>query len=902
MADLGNISQVTLPNGDIAHFKDSTAIERLDNFALKDIHPVLSKTYTNVYCSANSDPAGFLYFGAIHPTSYDVQWSILYRVHATIADQPLGEQISEVYISGMRDTYAAYRTWNEILHTSYRPYYNHLLYRCKQAGITNGYGHLLGLRFQSSWYSERASSARDIDVEILELKNCTFEFFDSMILYANAPGTGSTNYNTRDQFDATTQGNTMSGDRNTSPASDVRIVYSRFKAGEHGVKQYSFVMRDATGAIQSFTTTNGTAATKTKNPTGFRLGGIWYYEGSGNPAADAYMANNAIRTVSSLVDLRYSFNIATTNSLTPGPFYIVGTMHSDHLFYLDDVWWTQTEPTTEDGKVYIFLGTVYFEMSGSTQSNAYRVGFSGWNGAYWYKDGRFQEVVDTTFYAQNASTASNATNADKVNGHTVAKDVPSDAVFTDTTYTLASSGGNGLRLTPSGGSPVYTKVNTQDLVRPTALRGINDVTLHGQINSNRANRLAFLPADQIIIEKTVDGGATWTDAGISDQQKRALFAEVRPGIPLPRINDLPNVLCGIRITITAMKYDVPANTPETQKYNYWNSDHVLSQERYVTLREMYFWISATNNSMGVKVERATGGNSTNWQTAFYDPSFYMTGWSGPDYISFGLNNFGGGTTQTTNFWNYRITLMTKGANGSSTEYGSSTSALTVMEVRGYGESAWSGNSYAMYDHLYSKDDNMNAAFPATVTAKNFNGKINSHTVAKDVPSDAVFTDTTDLSQMTGTLGFAHGGTGQTSGINAANSLLNQLTTGSSTPTDNDYYISQYVGGGTTTTTYHRRPMSAMWTWIKSKIDAAYTNALTKYAGSDSAGGPANNVKGAAGTTNAYRHVWFSDNATETSRNYDDDFKYNPATNSVKVSGAYMTYNATTKSLDFTFDE
>ena len=179
--------------------------------------------------------------------------------------------------------------------------------------------------------------------------------------------------------------------------------------------------------------------------------------------------------------------------------------------------------------------------------------------------------------------------------------------------------------------------------------------------------------------------------------------------------------------------------------------------------------------------------------------------------------------------------------------------------------------------------------------------VNGHTVEKDVPSNAVFTDTTDLSQMTGTLGFAHGGTGQTSGQNAANALLNQLSTGSSTPTDADYYISQYVGGGTTTTTYHRRPLSALWTWIKGKIDAAYTNALTKYAGSDSAGGPANTVKGSAGTDNAYRHVWFSYNGNEPARSYDDDFKYNPSTNSVKVSGAYMTYNATTKSLDFTFD-
>lgn len=50
-----------------------------------------------------------------------------------------------------------------------------------------------------------------------------------------------------------------------------------------------------------------------------------------------------------------------------------------------------------------------------------------------------------------------------------------------------------------------------------------------------------------------------------------------------------------------------------------------------------------------------------------------------------------------------------------------------------------------------------------------------------------------------------------------NAMLNRLTTGTAEPTDNDYYISQYVGGGTTTTTYHRRPISALFNYIKGKL-------------------------------------------------------------------------------------
>lgn len=54
-----------------------------------------------------------------------------------------------------------------------------------------------------------------------------------------------------------------------------------------------------------------------------------------------------------------------------------------------------------------------------------------------------------------------------------------------------------------------------------------------------------------------------------------------------------------------------------------------------------------------------------------------------------------------------------------------------------------------------------------------------------------------------------------------NTMINTLSTGSATPQDADYYVSQYAGGGSTTTTYHRRPMSALWTYIKSKAGSVF---------------------------------------------------------------------------------
>lgn len=62
------------------------------------------------------------------------------------------------------------------------------------------------------------------------------------------------------------------------------------------------------------------------------------------------------------------------------------------------------------------------------------------------------------------------------------------------------------------------------------------------------------------------------------------------------------------------------------------------------------------------------------------------------------------------------------------------------------------------------------------------------------------------------------------------SMLNALSTDDAAPEDADYYVSQYAGGGEETTTYHRRPMSALWAYIKAKaatVFAALNHTHTK---------------------------------------------------------------------------
>ena len=48
-------------------------------------------------------------------------------------------------------------------------------------------------------------------------------------------------------------------------------------------------------------------------------------------------------------------------------------------------------------------------------------------------------------------------------------------------------------------------------------------------------------------------------------------------------------------------------------------------------------------------------------------------------------------------------------------------------------------------------------------------------------------------------------------------MINGLSEATATPSDADYFVSQYAGGGTTNTSYFRRPVSALWNFIKSKL-------------------------------------------------------------------------------------
>jgi hypothetical protein len=264
-------------------------------------------------------------------------------------------------------------------------------------------------------------------------------------------------------------------------------------------------------------------------------------------------------------------------------------------------------------------------------------------------------------------------------------------------------------------------LETTRLTEPPYVTGNVTITSKPLFDILRADRTAFLPASQIIIEKSIDGGVTWEDAGISDTNKAKLFTGQRPSIAIPRKDGMKNTDCMLRITITGMKYNVPLGTAETAKYNYWNSNYVIATERYFTAEDAWLWVNSNSDRIYCKVERATGGNPNNWITV---REAFLSGWAGGNYIKLGGANFGGGTSQTGNNWNWRFIFRTA---TTSNDFDNAklrqtyiTQSQTIHHIKISGRNVWTSPNNLMYhDHLYTWDEYQNAIFPKELKAKTF---------------------------------------------------------------------------------------------------------------------------------------------------------------------------------------
>jgi hypothetical protein len=337
------------------------------------------KTYSGIYGTANDFENATFYFGAILPTDYYRQWHVKYKVTAYVSGQDDYNGQFEVEFWGGHNARTIYRITNAHYNTNYRTLSCHVLYSATSEGVSNGYGHALGIGLQNSSNPTSPSYPRTFVIDIIETDNCTFTFYDSMVKFTSISGADPINYSGYSECDGYNNGLRDSGNSNDSGDDYDRIADCnlRVSAGENNIYGYNIIMETSDGVWQSLVTSYTNETAKGMNTSGFRTNKLFWYQSetavtSGNMTEAGTLYENL-----NGADLRYATNCGTSLAVYQ-PVYLKGTIGSDGLFYLADTWWTQTLPTSDDGYVYIYLGETY---------NTYCIHFVSNHPVYWYKDG-----------------------------------------------------------------------------------------------------------------------------------------------------------------------------------------------------------------------------------------------------------------------------------------------------------------------------------------------------------------------------------------------------------------------------------------------------------------------------------------------------------------------------------
>ena len=218
-----------------------------------------------------------------------------------------------------------------------------------------------------------------------------------------------------------------------------------------------------------------------------------------------------------------------------------------------------------------------------------------------------------------------------------------------------------------------------------------------------ANRLAFVPAAGITVEYSRDAGSTWTDYGLNDTQKTALFSGPQ--------------------TSTGAVIGKPSRNSSTNKYENVSVNNRLrvtlksdTAHVYTALNKFVIYCS-TSGSTGCKctIQGLTKNNydaGNNSWTTFAD-GVDISGWSG-----FNVINTSSIITYSNNSSQYiqlRFIFYCTG-NSSMETYG----GLSIINIYGFGGVGWTTPSnMAKWGQLYSYDAGQNVFFPASTHSTTF---------------------------------------------------------------------------------------------------------------------------------------------------------------------------------------
>lgn len=156
-------------------------------------------------------------------------------------------------------------------------------------------------------------------------------------------------------------------------------------AGPNGMARYSLIMQVSENQWESLVLSSTTAATKSKNTSGFLLSSPILYQSGGTYASGNNSGQSTCWSTAYSVDTRYSFNVSGSWSATGKPLYLVGTI-SNGLFYLKDTtWWADALPATNDGYCYWYVGQM---------ATAYQYTLHPSHPLFQWLDGKWQTIEE----------------------------------------------------------------------------------------------------------------------------------------------------------------------------------------------------------------------------------------------------------------------------------------------------------------------------------------------------------------------------------------------------------------------------------------------------------------------------------------------------------------------------
>lgn len=207
--------------------------------------------------------------------------------------------------------------------------------------------------------------------------------------------------------------------------------------GDYAVTRYALLMQKLDGTWETLkeTSTNySTGTTKTVNTNGFIPSKITYYNTTTVKKNGEAIGVSSLYLKSASVDARYSFNCGATPNWSAGDrIYLVGTIGTDGLFYLDSTtWWANALPTTQDGKVYMYIGTYV--------SDAYKITLDLDHPMY-YHDGTSVKQYVVAGNKLDASAASNFVDLATADQQITAQKIVRNNWVTNALYILANISG-----------------------------------------------------------------------------------------------------------------------------------------------------------------------------------------------------------------------------------------------------------------------------------------------------------------------------------------------------------------------------------------------------------------------------------------------------------------------------